>query len=317
MLEAAPRAAKFPHQAFALAPEAVAEAERLARRVAEEGALAASPAIGAWLSSAPPISHDRRTSLDPRIDGLVVRLRAAKLWEETAEKRDQAIAAWSAAPRDVWRTPERTAAHRVLRALRLIELDAPAIILEAELDGLAAAIAALDGPPPSVWSGPEEDPGPIVELRHAVPRHARHDLSFGTHTETFRALQTKKRFAEEPQHELSSGEPLVPFATLEARAKIAGDGERFVLDNLRFWKVAPASVLAEVATELADRLAEIPARARGKANRDLDVDEAADLRGGDYVVSAEARLREIAADAAEAEREGLQVVSEMSRDPAF
>jgi hypothetical protein len=121
-----------------------------------------------------------------------------------------------------------------------------------------------------------------------------------------------------PEHELASGEPLVPFVMLEARAKQARDeGERIVLDHLRFWKVAPASVLAEVAAELADRLAEIPARGRAKVTRDLDEDEAADLRGGDYVASAEARLREIAADAEAAERDGLVVLSEMSRDLAF
>ena len=52
---------------------------------------------------------------------------------------------------------------------------------------------------------------------------------------------------------------------------------------------------------------------RAKVTRALDEDTHPDLVGGDFVASAEARLRRIGEDASAAAREGLVVLSEMSR----
>jgi hypothetical protein len=309
MLVPTPAAAKCPHQAFALTPPAVEEARRLARKVVDDGALAATPAIGAWLGSAAPARHDRRTALDPRVAAAMARVASMTLPEgDAGTLREAALAAWSPTPRDVWREAERSVVYCVLRLERLVALDAPSIIVESELAALQRAVPRLDGEARVLGAAPEDDPGGLVELRYAIVHHARFDLSLGTHTETLRAVRGNERSAEGPA--LSAGEPLVPSAALEARHDGADEHERRLLDNLRFWKIGSAMDLAEVASELADGLAEIPARARAKAARALDKDEARSLRGGDYVAAAEARLREIADDARAAARDGLVVLSE-------
>ena len=111
---------------------------------------------------------------------------------------------------------------------------------------------------------------------------------------------------------------MLPFELLDRRAAGASDGERMILSRLRFWKMGPdLATFEEVASELADRLAATTAAVRAKVTKELDEDAPPVLRGDDYVASAEARLRAMAADATSARSQGLVLVSEMSRSLAY
>lgn len=310
MLEPLPAAPKRIHLAFALTPEALAAARSLARKVADQGAIAASPAIGAWLEQGVPASSDRRTPLDPRLAPALAGLAELELWEEGAGPvRDAVMAKWSASPREVWRSAERDVMLRVIRTQKLVAMEVPDLFLQTELEGLVRAIERLDGPPCPIGSSPDVDPGPIVELRYAIERHATHDLSLGEHIDTFRALRTAERFADRPEDRLAAGEPLLVG---DARGGHTSDDERLALENVRALHVMKASALVELAQQLAASLASLNHETRAAASRKLDADEAPALRGGDYVAAAAARLEAIAADAQLAERDGLMVIAALS-----
>lgn len=283
------------HWAFALRPSARDEALRLAERVAHEGPRAASAAVGAWLGAAPPVSHDRETPLDPRVDGVLGSLRALPLDPEIAARRDAVLGRWDPRPRSVWASAEASLVNAAIRLARLLELEAPALIVERELDALERQLSALDGPPPAAWAGPDTDPGPFVELPHAIALHAQADLSLGP----LACVLSSLRRAHDV---LAPGAPL-----LKGEAGPGDEGE--VLARLLPWRVARPSALADAAASLADALSAVGAAPRAKTTESFDRRAPPPLRGDDYVAATEARLREIAADAAQAEREGLTLFS--------
>ncbi len=307
MLLAVPSTAALVHRAFALTRDDAAHARALAARIVEVGALAASPEIGGWLSAAKPVSHDRRTPLDPRVDDAVARLHAFTMrWPEMTETRDAAIAAWSSTPRDVWRSAEETVVHRVMRALKLLALDAPAIIVDTELDGLAAAISLLDGPAPRVHAAPTTDPGMYVELAHAIAVHAPVDLSLGTSTDVL------ARLGASDLSSLSPGELLAPASAMAAREAVADDEERFVLAGLRAWRIGDPASLATAARAFLATLDDASTSQRAKLSKALDRSAPELLRGLDYVASTRTRLEEIAEDAEHAANAGLVLLSELA-----
>lgn len=283
------------HWAFALRPSARDEALQLAERVAREGPRAASAAVGAWLGAAPRVSHDRETPLDPRVDAVLRSLRALPLHPEIAARRDAVLGTWDPRSRPVWRGAEASLMNAAIRLSRLLELQAPALIVERELDALERELSALDGPPPAAWAGPDTDPGPFVELPHAIALHAQADLSLGPLACVLRSLRRA--------HDgLAPGEPLA-----KAEARDGEEGE--VLARLLSWRVARPEALAGAATALAGALSAVGAGPRARTTKAFDRRAPPALRGDDYVAATEARLREIAADAAQAEREGLTLFS--------
>jgi hypothetical protein len=325
MIEPVPSAAKSPYQAFALRSADANDARRIAM-LHVAGDAAWRTAMVAWVASPRERlpDHHRLTALDPCLGRVVERLRAHALAAgEDGEPLALALAGWSDAAGEVFARAEDAAMSRALRTERLLELDVPAIILENELDALARAIAGLRVPPAPEPVPHEEDVRELFDVPDAIVHHARYDLSLGLHSETLRVLEHVERKLGRDLADLAArltgGDTLVPFPALDtAHQAAAADAERMLLARLRFWKLGPEpEELAEVATELADRLAKVTPAVRAKSTRELDVDTHRDLAGGDFVRSAEMHLRTIAQDAATASREGLVVLSEMSRSLAY
>jgi hypothetical protein len=322
MLERVPSSAKYPYRAFALAPPDAEEVRRLAHLVVAGEPQSRAEILAFFERAAPRTSDLRRTPLDPRLSQVIAKLRViAEGPSESAENVAIAIADFVDSPRDVFAEVELTAMNAALRSLRLIELDAPWIILDNDLQALARAISLLDTPPPPLpHPGPPDDSFEFLEVADVIVRHARFDLCLGLHSETLRVLErvAKKHFGPDVAAGLCGGEPLLPFELLDRRAAGASDGERMILSRLRFWKMGPdLETFEEVASELADRLAATTAAVRAKVTKELDEDAPPVLRGDDYVASAAARLRAMAADATSARSQGLVLSSEMSRSLAY
>lgn len=307
MLDARPGAA-IAHAAFALTAADADAAEALARRAASVGPRAASPDIARWLETGRPAVADHRTPLDPRVDAAMTRLRMLALHPEgdAFAQRAEVLSAWSAAPREVWREAERALVSRVYRAERLVALDAPDLIVRVELEGVARALEGLDGEPRRMGSAPEMDPGPFVELRYAIERHAVLDLSLGAHGETLRALSLD----DDPEGSLAAGAPLI----LEGALAVDDPFEQSIIERLHRWKRVSASVIAARSEALVAELEAVSPSARAAINLRLDADEAEPLRGGDYVAAARDRLSQIAALSTRAAREGLVVLATLAHD---
>lgn len=321
MLEPEPSVAKYPHQAFALTPADADEARRIAHLHLTD-LEAARRELTLWFERAAPPPPDLRTTpLDPRLGRVIERLRAVTQSESAyADDVARAIAAWDGRAREVNAVAENTVMNAALRTERLLELDAPAIILEGDLRALEAALPRLDTPVAPSHPNPPDDSYEVLRLLDGIFRSARYDLSLGLHSQTLRVLEDEAEadFGADPVGDLMGGEPLVPFALLSARAEEASVGERITFDHLRFFRDGPDALrLAEVAEELADRLAGTTAAVRARVTEQLDDDVHRDLLGGDYVASAEARLRRMALDARAASKEGLQILSERSRNIAY
>lgn len=77
----------------------------------------------------------------------------------------------------------------------------------------------------------------------------------------------------------------------------------------RHWAFALRPSARDEALQLADALSAVGAGPRTRTTKAFDRRAPPALRGDDYVAATEARLREIAADAAQAEREGLTLFS--------
>lgn len=321
MIEPIPSSAKYPYVAYALRPEDAAEARRVAAlHVAGDAAWRAT--LVGWLARPREMRADlRRTPLDPRLARVVERLRArATAAGEDGDVLAQAIAGWSAAPRDVFAEAEDRAMNRALRTERLLELDAPAIIVDNEIAALARALAELDVPPAPEPVPHEEDDHEVADVPDGIVHRAVLDLSLGLHSETLRVLEHVSRsVGRDLAAPLAGVEPLVPFPVLEAAHRAATEeGARMLLARLRFWQCGPAaSEVAEVAGELAQRLDRVRKTTRARVTKELDGDTHADLAGGDYVASAVTRLRAIERDAREAASEGLVVLSEVSRSLGY
>ena len=321
MIEAVPAIAKFPYQSFALRPADAAEARAIAMlQIAGDASWRAR--MIPWIEPPREMAGDlRRTTLDPRLTRVIERLRVRAATRDDDGALSRAIAAWSESPPEVFAAAENDAMECALRTERLLELDAPTIILDDELEALAHAIAGLrTAPAPAAVLPREEDEREWIDVPAAIVHRARYDLSLGLHSETVRVLEDLWPDAGvDLAAGLRDGEALVPFPALEAAHAAAQDeGVRILLAGLRFWLVdSEPAMLADAAVGLADRLRDVPIEVRAEVTRELDQDTSPDLLGGDFVASAEARLRVIAAEARSAASEGLIVLSEMSRDIAY
>ncbi len=94
-----------------------------------------------------------------------------------------------------------------------------------------------------------------------------------------------------------------------------GPSAAFTVTALRFWKVAEAHALAEGALETARAVSQVTAKLRSKANAQLAAEgDGWSFGGKDYVGSLERRLRAIGEDAQLAKKEGLVVLSCVTRN---
>ena len=347
MLLPLPESAKYVHDAHALAPadvDSLVAAGRVALGGDRTGAAARVAAVGRSRARA---LRDEATPLDVAV---VTRVRARLLGllgrSPSLARRSElgaTLATLSLAAHEVSARAEQHLASRALRLERLVEIDAPQMILDAEVNYLLEALLALDRLDHGERTAARdaiEDGEAHVSVQDAIVLCARRTMSLGLHSRTYDAvmdfLEPKpKRRARPPfLWELAPGEPMLPLpdlseppAALFERAVLARGVwdeavERQTLEEelraFREWRRCDEpGALAALLREACNALAGITTRERRRLSRDIPC-AFEDLVPCDDFVSVLAGVLDACARSADlADREGLVLLSRVDRSLAW
>lgn len=239
MLLPLPDGAKYLHDAHALAAADVdvlvsAGRDALAGDHARAGARVAD--LGGTRERS---MRDEPTALDvPVVKKLRERLLAVLAGPAPLTRRADlgaAVGALSLRAREVSAPAERHLVSRTLRLERLLEVDAPALVVDVEVGYVLDAIDALDRFDHDARAAARDglEDGAHVSVEDAIVARARHDMSLGAHSQTYDAvvdfLEPKPKRLRPPfLWELAPGEPMLalpdlaePPAALFERAVLA------------------------------------------------------------------------------------------------
>lgn len=334
MLRLQPAVARYTHEAHAITRAALEALEAAGALILKEAYGEASALLSRIPSRA---ARDSTTPLDV-VAATACRARAIDALNRTSHAAAIAdLEALSLAPRDVSEWAETVFVRRTMRLQRLLQLEAPELIVESELELLRQAMRRLDTLVPNERDEEGDRFLPDEEIvRLTDPRF---DLSLGPWTAVLDAVAEFHREARpaDGSEVLALGRPLLaidfanpPPALLERALRERGlydaDEERALVYGAPWGPWLEWSVLdgadgledvRDTLRALAGDLRDVPAAFRDELVSSIECDHAPFVTCDDWIPALEARLSQLEHDVVAASEAGLVVLSVVRRDVSY